>query len=95
MEDHLKHLTMVFEKLKLHQLKLKMSKCSFGVSQVEYLGHVVLKEGIVVDPNKIKCISQWTKSTTIKGLRGFLELAGYYRKFVRNFGIIAKSLTSM
>lgn len=95
MEEHIEHLTKVFEKLKQHQLKLKMSKCSFGVAQVEYLGHVVSKEGVDVDPNKIKCISQWEKPKTIKGLGGFLGLAGYYRKFVKIFGIIAKPLTNM
>lgn len=57
MDEHLKHLTFVFEKLKLHQLKLKMSKSSFGASQVEYLGHVISKDGVAVDLNKIKCIS--------------------------------------
>ncbi|KAK9922679.1 hypothetical protein M0R45_031133 [Rubus argutus] len=52
MEDHIHHLFLVFQKLRDHQLKVKMSKCSFGVSQVEYLGHVISKHGVAVDPSE-------------------------------------------
>lgn len=62
---------------------------------MEYLGHVISDKGVAVDPNKIKSIQQWQKPATLKGLRGFLGLAGYYRKFVKNFGIIAKPLMAM
>ncbi|PRQ25669.1 putative nucleotidyltransferase, Ribonuclease H [Rosa chinensis] len=95
MEAHLDHLEKVFQKLQQHSLKVKHSKCSFGVSQVEYLGHVISRAGVAVDPAKIECIKNWEKPQTIKGLRRFLGLAGYYRKYVRNFGIIAKTLTDM
>ncbi|XP_024195932.1 uncharacterized protein LOC112199106 [Rosa chinensis] len=64
-------------------------------SSMEEHGHVVSSKGVAVDPSKIESISQWQKPTTLKGLRGFLGFAGYYRKFVRNFGIIAKPLTNM
>lgn len=59
------------------------------------MGHIVSGKGVAVDPAKIECIKQWKKPQTLKGLRGFLGLAGYYRKYVRNFGIIAKPLTDM
>lgn len=95
METHLIHLEKVFIKLQQHSLKVKGSKCSFGDAQVEYLGHIINAEGVLVDPAKIECIKQWKKPSTIKGLRGFLGLAGYYRKFVRNFSMIAKPLTNM
>lgn len=93
--DHLEHLERVFKRLQQHSLKVKESKCSFGVDRVEYLGHVISAKGVAVDPSKIECIRNWAKPKTLKGLRGFLGLAGYYRKFVRNFGIIAKPLTNM
>lgn len=95
LETHLVHLEKVFIKLQQHALKVNGSKCSFGAAQVEYLGHVVTAKGVAVDPAKIECIKQWKQPTTLKGLRGFLGLAGYYRKFVKNFGIIAKPLTNM
>ncbi|KAM5587861.1 hypothetical protein ABKV19_006351 [Rosa sericea] len=95
MEKHLEHVEKVFVRLQEHALKVKESKCSFGVSQVEYLGHIISTNGVAVDPAKIECIQNWNKPKTVKGLRGFLGLAGYYRKYVRNFGIIAKPLTNM
>lgn len=62
---------------------------------MEYLGHIISADRVAVDPNKIKAIQQWDKPKTLKGLRRFLGLAGYYRKFVKNFGSIAKPLTNM
>lgn len=95
LEQHLHHLSAVFKRLQEHELKVKMSKCAFGVKSVEYLGHIISDQGVAVDPNKIKSIAQWEQPKTLKGLRGFLGLAGYYRKFVQNFGVIAQPLTAM
>jgi transposase InsO family protein len=95
LEVHLEHLELVFKKLQQHTLKVKESKCSFGTSQVEYLGHIISAQGASVDPTKIESISHCSKPKSLKGLRGFLGLAGYYKKFVRHFGIITKPLTNM
>ncbi|KAM5551624.1 hypothetical protein ABKV19_026461 [Rosa sericea] len=94
-EAHLEHLEKIFKRLQQHSLKVKKGKCNFGVAKVEYLGHVVSAEGVAVDPAKIECIKSWSQPKTVKGLRGFLGLAGYYRKYVKNFGMIAKPLTNM
>ena len=62
---------------------------------MEYLGHIVYHEGAKVDPKKIKAIKEWKVPTTIKQLKGFLKLTGYYRKFVKNYGRIAAPLTTL
>lgn len=59
--EHLAHLEKVFRRLQEHALKVKMSKCSFGVNQVEYLGHVISDKGVAVDPKKIECIQNWER----------------------------------
>ena len=62
---------------------------------MEYLGHIVSHEGVKVDPNKIKAIKEWKVPTTLKQLRGFLRLTGYYQKLVKNYGRIAAPLTTL
>ena len=62
---------------------------------MDFLGHVVSKEGIHVDPSKIKAIKNWAAPTTPTEIRKFLGLAGYYHRFIRNFSSLAKPLTSL
>ena len=95
MAEHLVHLGVVFEILGAHQLVAKKSKCVFGAGQMEYLGHVISKEGVTTDPLKVTAISQWPIPKTIKQLRGFLGLTGYYRKFVKGYGSICRPLTQL
>ncbi|XP_050387420.1 uncharacterized protein LOC126803710 [Argentina anserina] len=95
LESHMQHLEMVFRILHDNKLKLKESKCVFAQHKVQYLGHVISGEGVAADPEKITCLLNWPKPTTVKAMRGFLGLAGYYRRLVRNFGIIAQPLTQM
>eukprot|EP00253_Pinus_taeda_P020663 PITA_20663 len=94
-KDHVEHVDKVLQLLEEKQLYAKRSKCFFGVQEVEYLGHIVSHEGVKVDPSKIKAIKEWKIPTSIKHLRGFLGLTGYYRKFVRNYGRIAAPLTTL
>ena len=81
--------------LEKEELYAKPSKCFFGVHEIEYLGHIVSHEGVKKYPNKIKSINEWIIPTTLRHLRGFMGLTGYYHKFVRNYGIIATPLTTL
>jgi hypothetical protein len=94
-EDHVRHVDKVLQLLKEKQLYAKPSKCFFGVKEVEYLGHIVSHEGVKVDPNKIKAMMDWPIPKTLKNLRGFLGLKGYYRKFFQNYGRIATHLMAL
>jgi transposase InsO family protein len=91
-EQHVYHLHTVFSILRHHQLSAKQSKCVFGVPRVEYLGHVITQDGVSTDPNKIKAISDWETPTSVTQLRSFLGLAGYYRRFIKHYGLICRPL---
>eukprot|EP00253_Pinus_taeda_P005714 PITA_05714 len=92
---HIQHVDLLLQLLHKHKLFIKMSKCSFGMAEVEYLGHIVGCEGVKVDPKKIQAMQEWPQPKTLKRLRGFLGLTGYCRNFVRNYGRIAKPFTQL
>lgn len=95
LSDHLDHLRAVFQLMRANQMFAKRSKCAFATSRVEYLGHFIQASGVSTDPHKIKAVAEWPAPSNLKKLRGFLGLAGYYRRFVRDFGIIARPLTAL
>ena len=74
---------------------MKRSKCSFGASSVAYLGHVISASGVAMDADKMAIVASWPAPRSARGLRGFLGLADYYRKFIRDFGLIATPLTRL
>ncbi|KAL9293385.1 putative nucleotidyltransferase, Ribonuclease H [Arabidopsis thaliana] len=95
METHLEHLKKVLDIMKKHQFYANVKKCSFGNSKISYLGHIISGNGVGADPEKIKAIVKWPQPKNVIELRGFLGLTGYYRKFVRNYGQIARPLTDL
>lgn len=95
MEQHLSDLEKVLSLLRKDSLYAKMSKCSFAGSNVEYLGHIISAKGVQTDPKKVSAVQQWPYPTTLKQLRGFLGLAGYYRRFIKSFGELARPLTDL
>jgi transposase InsO family protein len=93
--DHRRHIRAVFTVLQQHQLVVKRSKCAFGVPLVAYLGHVISAEGVAMDPAKVEAVRDWPTPRSARAVRGFLGLAGYYRKFVHDYGVIAAPLTAL
>ena len=93
--DHLKHVKAVFQLLRQHHLFVKRSKCSFGATSVGYLGHIISEHGVAMDPSKVAAVEAWPRPRTVRALRGFLWLTGYYRKFIASYGAIASPLTSL
>jgi hypothetical protein len=91
-DDHARHLEEVLQLLREAKLYAKLSKCSFAQQETNFLGHVISKEGIKVDPRKIKVIVDWPQPTTPEHLRSFLGLATYYRKFCEHFSSKAHEL---
>ena len=92
---HLERLEQVFKRLRQHRLKLKASKCHFFKREVRYLGHVVSADGIQTDPDKISSVRDFEVPTTVKKLKSFLGLAGYYRRFIIGFSKIAAPLHTL
>ena len=94
-EEHEYHLRIILQTMRNHKLYAKFSKCEFWLDHVTFLGHVVSKEGIMVDPKKVEAFQTWPRLTTVMEISSFLGLIGYYKRFVRDFSKISTPLTKL
>jgi len=91
----LEHLKAVLSTLQRNEFFANIKKCSSGKTKIEYLGHMISGVGVAVDKKKVQAVLNWPIPKTVKALRGFLGLAGYYRRFICGFGKIARPLNNM
>jgi hypothetical protein len=94
-QEHTMHLHIVLQRLRDHHLYAKLSKCEFWLREIKILGHTISQDGISVDPEKVQEVMNWKPPTTVRQIRRFLGLAGYYRRFIPDFSRIAKPMTKL
>jgi len=94
-EEHAEHPRIVLNTHPTHKLYAKFKKCDFWMEKVHFLGHVISKERISVRPAKIAVVIDWPRPTNVTEVRSFLGMAGYYRRFVKDFARIASPLTQL
>ncbi|XP_039163085.1 uncharacterized protein LOC120290759 [Eucalyptus grandis] len=95
LEEHVEHLRQVFQVLRENELYVKREKCAFAQKEVPFLGHIVRGERVRMDKAKIQSIVEWEPPTKVSGLRSFLGLTNYYRRFSRSYSIITVPLTNL
>jgi hypothetical protein len=94
-EEYEKHLRLVLEKLQSNKMYTKFSKCEFWLTKVAFFGHVLSAGGVSVDLGKVKDVLNWMSPTTASEIQSFLGLAGYYRRFKKDFSKIAKPMMKL
>ena len=94
-EEHIEHLEKVFQRLVEANLMVKFKKCKFCLQNIEFLGHIVGRDGLQVDPKKVEKMKKLPAPKNLKEVRGIMGLLGYYRKFVPNFSKIAKPINQL
>ncbi|GJR54517.1 putative mitochondrial protein [Tanacetum coccineum] len=95
LKEHCDHLAQVLQVMKDNTLYAKKSKCYFVVPQVEYLGHLISAQGVSTYLSKIEAMQKWPIPLTLKQLRGFLGLTGYYRRFIKDYASISQPLVAL
>jgi hypothetical protein len=95
LEEHEDHLRSVLQRLRDKQLYAKFSKCEFWLDKVIFLGHVISKDGILVDPKKVEAVVNWERPTSVHEIRSLLGLAGYYRRLVKGFSKLSGPLIAL
>ena len=95
LEEHKQHVRRVLDALREQKLYAKESKCEFFKHEVEFLGHIVGREGVRMMEDKVEAVRAWPMPRSVRDVRAFLGTAGYYRKFIRDFSAIAAPLSEL
>ena len=90
--EHLRNLRSVLQRIRESGLCLKPSKCCFFQNRVHYLGHIISRDGVATDSAKTEKVNTWPTPTSVREVQQFLGLAGYYRRFIKDFAEIARPL---
>ena len=93
--EHVQHVRSILEVLRQHRLYAKVEKCEFHKDQMTFVGYLVSKEGIGMDPAKVSAILDWPIPTSVKEVQSFLGFANFYRKFIDSYSSLASPLTSL
>ncbi|KAL0301855.1 UNVERIFIED_CONTAM: Retrovirus-related Pol polyprotein from transposon [Sesamum radiatum] len=93
--EHVEHLRQVLTRLREHELYAKVSKCLFAQETISFLGHIMERGRIRMDPKKVQAIEEWRPPIDVHDLRSFLGLANYYRRFVKGYSEIAQPMTDL
>jgi hypothetical protein len=94
-EEHDEHLHLLLQKLRENQLYAKLNKCKFWLKEVSFLDHIISEGGISVDPSKVKDVLSWNTPQNVSDIKSFLDLAGYYRRFIEEFSKISKPMIEL
>ncbi|KAJ9515863.1 hypothetical protein QJQ45_008753 [Haematococcus lacustris] len=94
-EEHVQHLRQVLELMRAHKLFAKLSKCEFNRPELAFLGHIVGRNGVAVDPAKVKVVAEWPQPRGLKELQAFLGLCNFFRRFIRGYSSVAAPLTDL
>ena len=95
LEEHLEHLSIIFDKLRQHKLKLKLKKCGFLKLETNYLGFVISEDGIRPDQKKVEAIRSLPTPTCVRKVRSFIGMCSYYNRFIPNFSQIAEQTVAL
>jgi hypothetical protein len=94
-KEHEEQMRKVLQRLWDCQLYAKLSKCEFWISEVLFLGHIINRDGLAVDPKKVAAILDWKTPKDVRGIKSFIGMAGYYRRFIEGFSKIARPMTAL